>query len=918
MFYDRFAESAQRYPDLIAVELQHESSAIASGAPAVESYSFAQLRTMAESVGRWLLESGIKHGSKCAFLGANHPWWVAAYLGVLASGNTAVPLDTAFHVDQVQKLLLDCDAVLLFCDRAHLALSREAVSGLPIRIALIDGDASTAHPPSLSAIFAAGPGDFHPVTVRPEDIATILYTSGTTSDPKGVMLSHANLAAEIKCVFAVIHVGPEDAILGVLPLFHALAQMANLLLPFAVGARVVFLEALNTTDLLRALGERDITLFCCVPQFFYLIDVRIQKEVAQRGSIARLAFRAMLRISAISRKLGLNLGKLFFARVHKLLGPRMRYLITGGSRFDASVGQRFEDMGFTLLQAFGMTETTGGASVTPPDDVVMGSIGKPLPGNEMKVVDGVPSPEHGGASVGELAFRGDIVMAGYYKRPEATAEILRDGWLFTGDLGCCDSEGNYFITGRKKDVIVLSSGKNIYPEEIEAHYLQSPNIKEICVLGLQSAPGEPFSERLHAVIVPDFDALRRAKIVNIGDILRFEIEGLSAKVPSTKRILSYEIWQNDLPRTTTRKIKRFEVEQRVKRGEGTQAATAAPRELTPEQTEWMHQPAVSKAIGIIQSASKLKKDTPHPNDNLELDLGLDSMERVELLVSLDQQMGASVPDSVASEIYTVRDLVDAVIAHSGGTSQHANTGWEDVINDPPGETERATIDRDHPITAPIYYLGLRLIYLMLRDLFKLRVEGVDKLPRSGPFILSPNHQSFLDGPVMIACLPWNILRETFYVGTSEIFGSKLMRRIGEAIRLIPIDPDANLVSAMRAGAYGLRQKRVLVLFPEGERSIDGAPKIFKKGAAILAIHTQCPVVPVALEGFFEAWPRGEKFRGLSKLKVRFLEPVYPPALGSNPEAQYAEMTAEIRRRVVEAYYELRGTETPEPLATSTV
>jgi len=259
-----------------------------------------------------------------------------------------------------------------------------------------------------------------------------------------------------------------------------------------------------------------------------------------------------------------------------------------------------------------------------------------------------------------------------------------------------------------------------------------------------------------------------------------------------------------------------------------------------------------------------------------------------------------------------------VIATSGGTSQRAHSGWVDVINNPPGETERATIDRDHPITAPIYYLGLRLIYLMLRDLFKLRVEGVDKLPRSGPFILSPNHQSFLDGPVMIACLPWNILRETFYVGTSEIFGSKLMRRIGEAIRLIPIDPDANLVSAMRAGAYGLRQKRVLVLFPEGERSIDGAPKIFKKGAAILAIHTQCPVVPVALEGFFEAWPRGEKFRGLSKLKVRFLEPVYPPALGSNPEAQYAEMTAEIRRRVVEAYYELRGTETPEPLATSTV
>jgi long-chain acyl-CoA synthetase len=918
MFYDRFAESAQRYPDLVAVELQHESSAIAAGAPPVESYTFAQLRNMAESVGRWLLQSGIRRGSKCAFLAANHPRWVAAYLGVIASGNTAVPLDTAFHTDQVRKLLLDCDAVLLFCDRQHLKLSREAVTGLPVKIVVVDGDESSSDLPSLSAIFESGPGDFSPVPVESTDISTILYTSGTTSDPKGVMLSHGNLEAEITSVFALLKVGPDDAILGVLPLFHALAQMANLLLPFAVGARVVFLEALNTSDLLRALGERDITLFCCVPQFFYLINERIEKEVSQRGKVAKFAFGAMLRVSALGRKFGLNLGKLFFSRVHKLIGTRMRYLITGGSRFDAAVGQRFEDMGFTLLQAFGMTETTGGACVTPPDDIVMGSIGKPLPTNEMKIVDGVPSAEHGGASVGELALRGGIVMAGYYKRPDATAEILRDGWLLTGDLGYCDSGGNYFITGRKKDVIVLSSGKNIYPEEIEAHYLQSPNIKEICVLGLQSAPGEPFSERLHAVIVPDFEALRRAKIVNIGDILRFEIEGLSAKMPSTKRILSYEIWQSDLPRTTTRKIKRFEVEQRVKRGEGTQAAAAAPRQLTPEEVGWVQQPNVAKALGIIQSASKLKKDTPHPGDNLELDLGLDSMERVELLVSLDQQMGASVPDSVASEIYTVRDLIDAVLAHSGRTGQHSATGWEEVINEPPGESERATIDHDHPITAPVYFLGLRLIYLVLRDFFKLQVEGIDKLPKSGPFIISPNHQSFLDGPVVIACLPLGILKDVFSVGTSEIFGGRMMRGLGELVRLIPIDPDANLVPAMRAGAYGLRQGRVLVLFPEGERSIDGPPKTFKKGTAILAIHTRCPVVPVALEGFFEAWPRGEKFRGLSKLKVRFLEPVYPPALGPNPEAQYTEMTAEIRSRVVEAYEEMRGVGTLEALTTTSI
>jgi long-chain acyl-CoA synthetase len=900
MIYDRFTESVRRYPDLIAVELQRES------ASAVESYTFSQLRRMAESVGNWLLRSNITKGSKCAFLAANHPWWMAAYLGVVASGNTAVPLDTAFHVDQVHKLLLDCDAVLLFTDRQHLGLSKEATKDLPVRLVVVDGDAPIDGLPILSEVFAAGPGNFRPVAVNAEDISTILYTSGTTSDPKGVMLSHGNLDAEAKSVFSVIDVGPKDAILGILPLFHALAQMANLLLPMSVGMRVVYVESLNTTELLRALQERGITVFCCVPQFFYLINERVQKEVQQKGALVRALFRAMLRISAMAGRFHINLGKVFFGRVHHLLGPHMRYLITGGSRFDPAVGRQFEAMGFTMLQAFGMTETTGGASVTPPNDIVMGSVGKPLPGNEMKIFDGVPSPEHGGASVGEVAVRGGIIMAGYYKRPDATAAMYRDGWLCTGDLGYCDADGNFYITGRKKDVIVLSSGKNIYPEEIEAHYLQSPNIKEVCVLGLQSAPGEPFSERLHAVIVPDFEALRRAKIVNVGDMLRFEIEGLSAKLPSTKRILSYEIWQNDLPRTTTRKIKRFEVEQRVKRGEGTQAATAAPRELTQEETEWMQRPEVNEALEIIRAASKLKKESLHPGDNLELDLGLDSMERVELLVSLDQQMGASVPDSVASEIYTVRDLVDAVLAHAGGAGENAATGWADVITEPPGETESETIDDNHPIIAPVVFVFLRVAQVMLRDLFQLKVEGIEKLPKSGPFILSPNHQSFLDGPVVIACLPWAIMHETFYVGTSEIFGSRIMRRLAESIRLIPIDPDANLVPAMRAGAYGLRQKRVLVLFPEGERSIDGPPKLFKKGAAILAIHTQCPVVPVALEGFFEAWPRGEKFCGLSKLKVRFLDPVNPPALGANPESQYAEMTTEIRHRIVDAYEELRG------------
>ena len=912
MFYYRFLQSAERWPNAVAVELQHEGSAAMAGVSPVESYTFADLRQMAESVGRWLLQRGTKRGSPCALLAANHPRWVAAYLGILASGNTAVPLDTAFHAEQVRKLLLDSDSVLLFCDTLHLPVAHEAVAETSAQIVLLDPVPEKALFPSVMDMFAAGPGDFEPVTPEAHEIGAILYTSGTTSDPKGVMLSHANLEAEAESIFAVIDVGPRDVILGILPLFHALAQMANLLLPLAVGMRVVFLESLNTSELLRALQERDITTFCCVPQFFYLIHERINKEVQQRGALTRSLFRAMLWIAAFARKRGLNLGKVFFSRVHKMLGSRMRYLITGGSRFDAAIGRDFEAMGFTLLQAYGLTETSGGASVTSPGHVVMGSVGMPLPGVEFRIAGGAPSAEHGGASVGEIAIRGGIVMEGYYKRPDATAAVLREGWLYTGDLGYCDPHGNYFITGRKKDVIVLSSGKNVYPEEIEAHYAQSPNIKEVCVIGLQSAPGEPYSERLHAVIVPDFDNLRRQKIANVGVTLRFEIEGLSAKLPATKRILSYEIWQEDLPRTTTRKIKRFEVEQRIRRGAGAQPGAGAERKLTAEDAAWLQRPDVNQAVAIIREATKQKKDTLHPADNLELDLGVDSMERVELLASLDQQMGANVPDAVAAELYTVRDLVDAVLGHSGGADARASGGWEEIIAALPSEAERATIDHEHPITAPLWFLTGRILHFVFRDLFEMKVEGLEKLPTQGPFILSPNHQSYLDAPAVISSLPYRIFRKIFYVGTSEIFGGKLMQRIGEKVRLIPIDPDSNLVPAMRAGAYGLRHGRVLVLFPEGERSIDAVPKTFRKGAAILAIHTRCPVVPVAIEGFHEAWPRGERFRRFAKLRVRILDPVEPPEPGPILEEQYSAMTAEIRERVVKAWGELHAAALPKP------
>src|SRR5262249_14439386 len=237
-------------------------------------------------------------------------------------------------------------------------------------------------------------------------------------------------------------------------------------------------------------------------------------------------------------------------------------LITGGSRFDPVVARDFHDFGIDLLNAYGLTETSAAAFLNPPGKVVIGSVGLPLPTVNAKILDPQP-PGDSGPPLLEIVIRGPLVMKGYWNRPDATAAVLQEGWLYTGDLGYFDARNNLFITGRRKEVIVLANGKNVYPEEIEAHYLKSPYIKEICVMGMEAKPGDPSSERLYAVIVPNFDVLKERKIVNAKEVIRFDVEGLSQQIASTKRVAAYEIWQDDLPRTTTRKLKRFEIEKRV-------------------------------------------------------------------------------------------------------------------------------------------------------------------------------------------------------------------------------------------------------------------------------------------------------------------------------------------------------------------
>jgi long-chain acyl-CoA synthetase len=888
-FYERFAGAARQFGARTAIELQTTDD--------LRATTYQDLAEQAAAFAGWLHAQGIAAGDRVAILGDNDARWIAAYLGVLRLGAVAVPLDTAYKAGQVRTVLENSGARLIFTTGRYVDTVREALGALP------------APAPALCLLHDTVVGDAPPVVARDgHDAAVILYTSGTTADPKGVVLTHANLDAERDAAFSVVDVTERDVILGVLPLFHSLAQMANLLLPLAVGGRVVFLETVSSSALLQALQTRGITIFACVPQFFYLIHQRVMAEVAKSNTVRRALFRTLLRTNGwLRERTGWNPGRRWFAKVHHVLGPHIRVLVTGGSKFDAKISRDLYDMGFNLLNAYGLTETSGGATIMRPGDTYTTSVGHPLKGVEIRIAppdaEGVREHEDG-----EVLIRGPIVMREYYRRPDATAEALQDGWLHTGDLGRLDAGGRLYITGRKKEMIVLASGKNLYPEEIEAHYREAPVIKELCVLGL-NRHDDASGERLHAVIVPDEDVMRERGVANVQQLVRFELEGRSVSLPPHKRILTYDIWMTPLPRTTTGKIRRHQIEKQL-REQAVTTETEDAKPLSPAEAAWLQHPAHAAAVDVI--ATRVKQSSLRPDANLDLDLALDSMERVELLTLIEQQHGRRVAPETRASIFTVRQLVDAVLAapRTGVTAapasadtdaaDHGTQMWESLLSQPDPELT-ALLSRPTLLRALFFFVVVRTMCLFLG----VRSSGQANLPAKGPYILCPNHQSYLDAFVLMGSVPFRTLRNVFAVGAAEYYRTPFMQWVARFTNVIPVDSDANLERAMKAGATGLRLGKVLMLFPEGERSIDGELKAFRKGAPILSAHLDAPIVPVAMDGLFDVWPRSRPFQwgallpGGTPIVVQFGTSM------TVARGKYAEGTAALREAVERMFLGLR-------------
>jgi long-chain acyl-CoA synthetase len=889
-FNQKFEEIARRFPDRVAFRLKTPQGY--TTVPYREAYR------QSAAVARALIAMNLTRGSRVAILSENRPEWVVAYLGSYLSGMIAVPLDAQLSPAEWRRLLDDSETQTVFVSGLLMSKLQEALKDSPAPPRMISFDTVAGdhdERSELAGLMAwAELSDPPPLPeCRSSDIVTIIYTSGTTGTPKGVMLTQSNIVGELECIFGAIHADENDALLCLLPLQHVLASVINVLVPLYLGGQVVFADTLKRTEILQALEEAGITILATVPQFFYLFHDRIQEELAKRSALARKLFRGMLRLNRFClQTLNVNPGKMLFAKVHHSFGSRLRLFVSGGSSFDARVAQDFHDMGFTILQGYGLTETTGAAVVTRVENNVVGSVGPPLPGVEANII----SPDETGT--GEILLRGPMVMKGYYKHPEATGEALRDGWFHTGDLGRFDAKGNLFITGRKKEVIVLPNGKNIYPDELELHYLQIPAVQEIAVIGVFSA--QERGERLHAVVVPNFDYLKTNKIANAREFLRDQIAAFSNQLPKYKRLMSYQIQSDPLPRTTTRKIKRLELKELVESGALQSSDNApAPAAAQAEDKALMESAVGQEIINCLRET--YHRDMPiDPNMNLELDLGFDSMERIELLTSLEQVLNLQLPEDFGADIFTVRDLIfrleqqAGVVTRTGAASRQS---WKTILSRETASLEEtAHFHLSGKAVTLFKYICLRLMYYTLfRTLMRLETRGLNHLPEKGPYLICPNHESYLDPFILLSVLPYRIFRKMFFLGYSVIFTGWLMKLVARLTNVIPVDPDAHLLRAMKAGASGLRAGLILGIFPEGGRSFDGELQAFKKGAAILSRELSVPIIPAGIQGTHEAWPRDSMRIRPHKVKIAFGEPVYPSQTGAADPYQFD--TDQLRKAV---------------------
>ncbi|GAB4253512.1 MAG: AMP-dependent synthetase/ligase [Acidobacteriota bacterium] len=541
---DLLFQIAERYGDRTALAGKR--------AGRYEPVSYRELRDRVEALATALLHRGFGRGDRIALLAENRPEWAVTYFAVVSLGATIVPLDRDLTAGELSHLLRFSEARALFASSDHLRML-DAGGGLPSLPLLVRFDEAVGiGEQEYSDLLREGReavGEdkrrFLEVNIDPDLPAALIFTSGTTGAPKGVVLSHRNIVSNVTGVSYHVAINHDDVLLSVLPLHHTYEATAGFLTALYQGASVYYAESLRrVADNLREVRP---TVLLGVPALFEAMYRRIEAGIVEAG---RGKFRLARLAAGIGEKvLGSRARRRIFSRIHERFGGRLRLLISGGAAIDPRVVRGFRELGIDFLQGYGLTEYSPIISVNRVDHYKDGSVGLPLPHTEVRIVDD------------EIVVRGPCLMQGYYKNAEATAEVIREGWLYTGDLGYLDKDGFLFISGRRKSVIVTPNGKNVYPEELESLLNQSPYILESLVWG--GPDPDPSKTEVQAIIVPDTQALDAEfgpdgwDETKLQSLIAGEVQRVNRQLARYKRIRRFVLRREEFEKTTTRKIKRY-------------------------------------------------------------------------------------------------------------------------------------------------------------------------------------------------------------------------------------------------------------------------------------------------------------------------------------------------------------------------
>lgn len=808
------------------------------------TWTYADLADVVPRAARHLADAGITKGDRVLAFGVNRPEYGIAMLAALRAGAVLVPLDVNSTADFVAKIARRTRASAVLVTEQTRA--RAASLGIPV------------HEMELLPDRARGRDPLPKAAIGPEDLAEVVFTSGTTGDPKGTMLTHRNILSNAVAATQIFPIGPKQRLLSFIPLSHMFEQTAGFWCVLVAGASVVYPTSRQPSVIRRTFKERRVTMILITPAVVRSLFIAIERRAQQEGRGPLFA-----RLRRAARRLPMPLRRILFTSVHRQFGGRFRTIVSGGAALDPAMGYAWRELGVEVLQGYGLTETSPALTFNRLGRNRFGSAGVPVPGVEVRIEED-----------GEVVARGPNVFKGYWENEEATAAALEGGWFHTGDLGTIDPDGFLWLHGRKKDMIALPDGQKVYPEDVENVLAADPRVAELAtpqrptlavVVGLER-PGE--AVQVHAVFVEPKDRGAVAAIVR----------DANTRLAGSQQIRGFTVWPDDeFPTTPTQKVKKREVIARVlAMGAEAPAVRAAAGGREPTEVE-----------RLVAQVANVPADRVVPSAQLSADIGLDSLGRVDLLGVIEEELGVYIDDAALSADATVADLERMVAAARDAKPKAGIFGW--------------------PLSPFVRSLGLILqqvlLWPLVRIFYSVRVTGRERLrDLRGPVLFAPNHCLHWDNGIILTSIPlsWR-WRLAVAAAADDIFGNRLRGLVTAIlVNTFPLAREGAIRRSLELLGARLDRRFSVLIYPEGKLTLGGPTQPFKSGTGLIAVEGGTPVVPMRLkignvsilDHLDRTWERERANGWRGKVEVVFGDPLYFAA-GTPP----AEATARLEAAV---------------------